>query len=129
MSPISRPKPASIFLIPTIKERAIMVSLVVFHMNGCPHCAAVTGPQSATRGVQDLVPVYEVEASDPLARKMGVSSFPTIFLSTPLVTFKFENARTPQEIRRFVLEKMGQYFILSKLLKKAKLGQPIASPA
>jgi hypothetical protein len=118
MCPISYGKAASIFLVRTFKEQATMASLVVFHMNGCPHCRAVTGPQSATRGVQDLVPVYEVESSDPLAKTMGVSSYPTIFFSTPFVTFKFENARTPEEIRKFVLEKMGQYYTLATLVKK-----------
>ena len=97
-----------------------MASLVVFHMNGCPHCKAVTGPQSVTRGAQDLVPVYEVESSDPLAKRMGVSSYPTIFFSTPLVTFKFEGARTPEAIRKFVLEKMGQYYALANLSKKLR---------
>ena len=97
-----------------------MASLVVFHITGCPHCKAVTGPQSVTRGAQDLVPVYEVESSDPLAKRMGVSSYPTIFFSTPLVTFKFEGARTPEAIRKFVLEKMGQYYALANLSKKLR---------
>jgi len=95
-----------------------MTALVVFHMNGCPHCKAVTGPESVARGVADLVPVYEVEASDPLSKKMGVTSFPQIFLSTPHVVFQFEGARTPTALREFVLEKLGQAFILDKLVQR-----------
>lgn len=82
------------------------MKLVVFHMDGCPHCKAVTGPDSALRAVRDLVPVYEVEAQEPLARRMRIASFPTILLSTPLVAFKYEGERTPEHLRRFVLEKV-----------------------
>lgn len=95
-----------------------MMALVVFHMHGCPHCKAVTGPESAAKGVADLVPVYEIESSDPLSKKVGVASFPTIMLVTPHVVFQFEGVRKPKELRRFVLEKMGQCFMLNKLLQQ-----------
>jgi len=72
--------------------------------------------------VQDLLPVYEVESADPLAKRMGVSSYPTIFFSAPWATFKFEGSRTPEEIRRFVLQKMGQYLILANLARKIMAG-------
>lgn len=81
------------------------MKLVVFHMDGCPHCKAVTGPDSALRAVRDLVSVYEVEAREPLAQRLEISSFPTILLSTPFVAFKYEGNRTPEDLRRFVLEK------------------------
>jgi len=97
-----------------------MFGLVVFHMKGCPHCKAVTGPQSAAKAVGDLLPVYEIESSDPLAKQMGVSSFPTIFFTAPGLSFKFDRDRTPEEIRRFVLEKMGQYYTLTKILRNTK---------
>jgi hypothetical protein len=96
-----------------------MMRLVVFHMTGCPYCKSVTGPDSATKSLGDLVPVYEVERTDPLAQKMGVSSFPTIYLSTPLITYKYEGPRTPEDLRRFTLEKMGQSLLLANFLKRA----------
>jgi hypothetical protein len=95
-----------------------MLALVVVHMHGCPHCKAVTGPESAARGVADLAPVYEIESSNPLSQELGVTSFPSIFFSTPHAVFRFEGSRTPEELRRFVLEKMGQSFILYKLLQR-----------
>jgi len=84
------------------------MKLVVFHMDGCPHCKAVTGPDSVLRAVSDLVPVYEVEAQEPLAKRLEIASFPTILLSTPLVAFKYEGDRTPKHLRRFVLEKRAE---------------------
>ena len=83
-------------------------SLVVFYMNGCPHCKAVTGPQSVCReGLDDLVDLYEIEASDSLTRAVGVTSFPTIVLVNPLFAFAFEGARESEAIREFVLRKMA----------------------
>lgn len=83
-------------------------ALVVFHMNGCPHCEAVTGPNSACRGLQDLVDLYEVEASDPLTRAVGISSFPTILVVNPLFAFSYDGARQTSEIRSYTLQKMAQ---------------------
>lgn len=86
-----------------------MQSLVVFHMNGCPHCAAVTGPQSACRGLEDLVDLYEIEAADPLTRAVGVSSFPCVMLVNPLFAFgPYEGPRDQASIRAYVLRKMAQ---------------------
>lgn len=99
-----------------------MIALVVVHMNGCPYCVEVTGEDSLAKSVSDLVPVYEVERSDPLAEKLHAKSFPTILLSTPLVTFRFEGQRSRSSLRRFVLQCLGQYHILQRLL--AKTGRP-----
>ena len=97
-----------------------MMRLVVFHMDGCPHCSAVTGPQSTLRAVEDLVPIYEVEAKEPLTRAMGIASFPSILLSTPLVAFEYEGDRSPQDLRRFVLEKMGETLRLAQSVKRPR---------
>lgn len=94
------------------------MSLVVFHMHGCPHCKAVTGEESVLRSVADLLPVVEVESSDPLARTAGVKSFPTIMLVTPAVSFEYQGPRTPEAIRNFVSEKMEQLSMLVMLKKK-----------
>ena len=94
--------------------------LVVFHMIGCPHCKAVSGPNSILRGIEDLVPVYEIESSDPATKQAGISSFPTIRLVTPLVTFGYEGPRTLEDLRRFVIEKMGQCLTLATLLKRSR---------
>ena len=94
------------------------MALVVFHMHGCPHCKAVTGPESTARAVADLVPVYEIESSNALAQKVGVQSFPSIYFATPHAVFHFEGHRTPEALRKFVLEKMGHSFILDKLLQR-----------
>jgi thioredoxin-related protein len=98
-----------------------MIALVVVYMNGCPYCVEVTGKQSVAQTVRDLVPVYEIERSDPLVQKLKVTSFPTIFLSTDDVTFKFEGQRTPDRLRRFVSEKMDQLHVLKEITKR--LGQ------
>jgi thioredoxin-related protein len=94
------------------------MALVIFHKHGCPYCEAVTGAESAARHVADLEPVYEIESADPLRRQLDITSFPTILFSTPHVVFRFEGPRTPEALRKFVLEKMGQSFILEKLLKR-----------
>jgi hypothetical protein len=101
----------------TIKEN--MIRVVVFHMDGCPHCKAVTGKSSVLReGAGDLAPIYEIESSDPLSRNMGITSFPSIFVVTPIVAFAFEGKRTPEDFRKFVLEKMGQSRLLAKISTK-----------
>jgi len=96
------------------------MKLVVFHMDGCPHCEAVTGPDSALRAVGDLVSVYEVEAREPLAQRLEISSFPTILLSTPFVAFKYDGNRTPEDLRRFVLEKRDEILQRPKAFETEK---------
>jgi len=85
-----------------------MQSLVVFHMNGCPHCRTVVGEGGLCRGLDDLADVHEVEASDALCQAVGVRSFPTIVLVNPLFAFAFDGERTPEALRSFVLRKMAQ---------------------
>jgi len=84
-----------------------MQCLVVFYMNGCPHCAAVTGPNSACRGLEDLVDLYEIEASDPLTRAVGVTSFPTIMVVNPFFAFAYDGPRKREAIREYILRKMA----------------------
>ena len=93
-----------------------MIALVVAYMKGCPYCVEVTGENSMARNVQDLVPVYEIERSDPLMKALDISSFPTLLLSTPYATHKYQGARTPKLLRRFVLEGIGQKKMLEKIL-------------
>jgi hypothetical protein len=99
---------SSIFCWPLENLPGAMLALVVVHMSGCPYCVEVTGEGSMAKSVADLVPVYEVERSDPLVQQLHVKSFPTIFLSSDDATFRFEGRRSPERLRRFVLEKMKQ---------------------
>jgi hypothetical protein len=101
-----------------------MASILVVHMRGCPYCVEVTGEGSMLKRVQDLVSVYEIERTDPLARWLDVKSFPTIFLNVPVenggksITFKFSGTRTPDALRSFVLEKLGQVRTLQKVMQE-----------
>lgn len=95
-----------------------MLALVVVHMKGCPYCVEVTGEGSMARTVADLVPVYEIERSDPLVQKLDVKSFPTIFLSSDDATFRFEGKRSPERLRSFVLEKAKQLRLLKDVSRR-----------
>lgn len=94
-----------------------MLGLVVVYMNGCPYCVEVTGKSSMAKAVCDLVPVYEIERSEPVVASLGVKSFPTIFLATDEVVFKFEGPRSAAALRAFVREKLRQRQGLRKALR------------
>ena len=66
--------------------------LIVFHMKGCPHCRAVTGPQSACRPLGG-VRVLEVEAAHPAVEDVAITSFPTIWLSLPDASYAYPAGR------------------------------------
>lgn len=66
--------------------------LIVFHMDGCPHCKAVTGSESACRPLQG-VRVLEIEASHPAVEDLRIQSFPTIWLSLPRDAYAYTTGR------------------------------------
>ena len=81
-------------------------TLVVFHMIGCPHCAAVTGSQSACASLRD-VKVLEIESQHPLVEELDIPSFPTIWLSTPSVVFEYNGGqRTTDALQSWIASKM-----------------------
>jgi glutaredoxin len=78
--------------------------ICAFVMEGCPHCRDVP---KLLATLSDLAPAHLVDSEDALAPKLGVSSFPTIFLVNPLFTFVYRGARTPEALRAWVLRKMA----------------------
>jgi hypothetical protein len=80
--------------------------VAVFHMIGCPHCRAVTGPQGALAPLSRFqhLSVVEIESADPLCEAMSVNSFPTIFLVTKESVFRYPSSgdRTTEAFERWI---------------------------
>jgi glutaredoxin len=83
---------------------APMQRLCALVMEGCPHCRDVP---ALLKTLADVAPGHLVDSDDPLAEKLGVTSFPTIFLVNPLFTFVYRGPRTPEALRAWVLRKMA----------------------
>ena len=82
--------------------------LVVFHMNGCGHCKAVSGPDSVCAGLRD-VHVMEVESEDPLTELLGIQSFPTIWLSSPDKVVAYNSGeRSTDALQDWIFSKIAQ---------------------
>ena len=76
--------------------------LVIFYMNGCPHCPAA---QDACDGVGNL-PTVHIESSHPLVKELGIHSFPTIWLSTPTAVYQYKDRpRVSRAIKIWILSK------------------------
>ena len=97
-----------------------MQALLVFHLNGCGHCREVTGPDSQCGPLADLLPVYEIEASHPLAQEMGISGFPTIVYVNKALAFTREGPRDTLALRKWVLDKMDQTLQLVEARAQAR---------
>ena len=80
--------------------------LAVFHMDGCPHCEAVTGPAGACARLKN-VSVLEVESRHPLVRDVNITSFPHLWLSTPDAVWEFNGSRTTDALQAWIGEKLG----------------------
>ncbi len=77
--------------------------LVVFHMNGCPHCPPALEACDGVRGAS----LVTVEAGHPLVRELGISSFPTIWLSSPAAAFEYKSGpRSTEGIQKWVDSKL-----------------------
>ena len=75
--------------------------LVVFHMNGCPHCRHVAGRTSKLNNLMNAE-VLEIESSHPICQKMKVNSFPTIWLSQPDLLLEYNGMRDRNSITRWI---------------------------
>jgi hypothetical protein len=75
--------------------------LVVFKMHGCPHCEAVSGPESACLGLENVL-VLEIENNHPLPRALKVAGFPTLWLSQKDSVHEFSGARTTADIQKWI---------------------------
>ena len=77
--------------------------LVVFHMDGCPHCPPAL---QACEGVQDAA-VVTIESRHPLVEDLGIASFPTIWLSVPSAAFEYRKGpRTTDAIQGWLASKL-----------------------
>jgi hypothetical protein len=75
-----------------------MAIVVVFHMHGCPHCPPLLDACRDLRRAH----VVEVEAQNPLVDQLGISSFPTLWLSTPKDVFHYTGPRTAADIDAWI---------------------------
>ena len=76
--------------------------LLIFHMDGCPYCPPVL---RASKGVKSAH-VLSVESSHPLARELGIASFPSIWLSLPNDLFEFQKPkRESRHLNEWIAEK------------------------
>ena len=70
--------------------------LVIFHMDGCPHCPPVL---AASKQVKDAH-VLTVESRNPMTTELGISSYPSIWLSLPGDLFEFQSSSHTQRTQR-----------------------------
>lgn len=59
--------------------------LVVFHMQGCPHCPPAIEAARQMRGVH----VVGIGSEHSIVDKLGIQSFPTIWLALPHDIFDY----------------------------------------
>lgn len=82
-----------------------MQYLVAFTLKGCPHCANVP---ELLRSVEALAPSRIIDATDRVCSVMNISSFPTLVLVNPALTFVYKGERTPTALRAWIVQKMLQ---------------------
>lgn len=84
-------------------ERNMPAVVVVFHMNGCPHCPPAL---EACNKLQDTN-VVSIESQHPLVEDLGISSFPTILLSLPSALFEYRKGpRSTDAIQKWLASKL-----------------------
>ena len=77
--------------------------IVVFHMKGCPHCPPAL---EAANGVKTAHVVY-ISSDHPAVQELGISSFPTIWLSLPSTLFDYgSNERSTSALEQYVTDKL-----------------------
>lgn len=77
--------------------------LCAFVMQGCPYCRDVP---KLMKSASDLAPAHLVDSQDELAQRAGISSFPTLYLVSPLFTFAYAGPREPEALRTWMRRKM-----------------------
>jgi hypothetical protein len=76
--------------------------LLIFHMDGCPHCPPALRAAKRVVGAH----VLSAESKHPLVRELGVGSFPSIWLSLPNDLFEFQKpTRGASELNDWIAEK------------------------
>lgn len=79
------------------------VDIVIFHMNGCPHCEAVTGMQGIPAKLRVPTRVWQLESAHKLCRRLGVRQYPTIMALSPNAVIEYEGPRTPDALDDFLV--------------------------
>ena len=90
--------------------------LVVFHMIGCPHCQKVSGEKSILRNMKRVI-LLEIESAHPFCRKLGVASFPTIWLTNPNKIWNFSGKREKNDVQEWIDEKIRKIRLAKLALK------------
>ena len=76
--------------------------LLVMYMDGCPFCPPAIEAASKVTGAD----VININSSHPIVKDLGVSSFPTIWLSLPNSLYDFgSRERSPDSLEQFILDK------------------------
>jgi len=69
--------------------------LLVFHMDGCPHCRVFQGDDNILQAMTSDLHIIRCESKDPLTRAIGITSFPTVLLALPEIVLEYQGAREP----------------------------------
>jgi hypothetical protein len=75
--------------------------LIVFKMEGCPHCEAVSGPKSACLALKEVV-VLEIAHDHELTKALKIPGFPAVWLSQKDCVHEFTGQRTTADIQDWI---------------------------